>query len=356
MRASLRGILLMRNRARATNTYQMPLPLLKDPLKLFLWPLPAPISSTSTIRPNLPINPKTEPQTSQNDNPSSIVTTQAQCDGLIHTQSVLLRLISPSPSSKMDAHALLTSQGWRGSGHSLHKNDDAIGLAKPILASRKNNTLGIGRKNHVTSDQWWLNAFDEQLKGLDTSNKTSVVQTNTKPTRLDGLLTHGAGKYTGANALYACFVSGGMLHGTLQPAAEVDSTDATPEAEVVPVKKETKEERRARREQRRRRKTEKSEKLEKQTAAATDALEAANKAMAKIHEKTREQSEEQPKEGKSKKSKSKLDRSKKVKVEKDKTSKKKSVNTETKEERRARKEAKRKEKAKKEKRQKVEKG
>lgn len=259
----------------------------------------------------------------------------------------------------MDAHALLTSQGWRGSGHSLHKTDDGIGLAKPILASRKNNTLGIGRKNHVTSDQWWLNAFDEQLKGLDTSNKTSVVQTNTKPTKLDGLLTHGAGKYTGANALYACFVSGGMLHGTLQPDAEGESTDATPEAEVAPVKKETKEERRARREERRRRK---AAKLEKHNVVATDALEAASKAMTRIQEKTKKQSkEDKPKEGKSKEGKSKddkpkLDGSKKVKSKTEKTSGKKSVRIETKEERRARKEAKRKEKAKKEKRQKVEKG
>lgn len=225
----------------------------------------------------------------------------------------------------MDAHALLTSQGWRGSGHSLHKTDDAIGLAKPILASRKNNTLGIGRKNHVTSDQWWLNALDEQLKSLDTSGKTSIVQTK-KNTKLEGLLTAGAGKYTGANALYACFVSGGLLQGTLKTDEDGESTDATPEAELpVPVRKETKEERRARKEKKRRRK---AEKLAKQTAVAAAAANAVE-----------------------------LRKSKDKSIsKKEKKAAKKTSSLETKEERRARKESKRKLKEKKEKRSKVAEG
>lgn len=234
----------------------------------------------------------------------------------------------------MDAHALLTSQGWRGSGHSLHKTDDSIGLARPILASRKNNTLGIGRKNHVTSDQWWLNAFDEQLKSLDTSNKTSIVQTKTNPTKLEGLLTHGAGKYTGANALYACFVSGGMLQGTIQPSIEAESTDATPEAEVTPARKETKEERRARREERKKKKAAKAEKLARQPAATTGTLEATiSRTQAKTKTKAREKE-----------------------MDKDEPKEKKSVKKETKEERRARKEAKRNAKAMKEERKGIEKG
>lgn len=213
----------------------------------------------------------------------------------------------------MDARALLTSQGWRGSGHSLHKHDDTIGLSKPILVSRKTNTLGIGRKNHVTSDQWWLNAFDEQLKSLDTSNKTSIVQTK-KNTKLDSLLTAGAGKYKGANALYACFVSGGMLEGSLNWKSEGESTDATPEAEAVPVRTETRGERRARRAEKKRRKAEKeAKKLAKKMA----------------------------------KSKSKKDSKK---------SSTKRAASETKEERRARKEAKRKRRQDKEKRRKANKG
>lgn len=224
----------------------------------------------------------------------------------------------------MDARALLTSQGWRGTGHSLHKSDDSIGLSKPILVSRKTNTLGIGRKNHVTSDQWWLNAFDEQLKSLDTSNKTSIVQTK-KNTKLESLLTAGAGKYKGANALYACFVSGGMLEGSLNWKSEGESTDATPEAEAAPVRTETKEERRARRLEKKRRKAEKSaRKLAKKSAAGAAASKSAEK-----------------------KDKSKKDSKK---------SSKERATPESKEERRARKEAKRKRRQDKEKRTKSEDG
>lgn len=224
----------------------------------------------------------------------------------------------------MDARAILASQGWRGTGHSLHKSDDSIGLSKPILVSRKNNTRGIGRKSHVTSDQWWLNAFDEQLKSLDTSNKTSIVQTK-KNTKLESLLTAGAGKYKGANALYACFVSGGMLEGSLEWKSEGDSTDATPEAEATPVRTETKEERRARRAEKKRRKAEKSaRKLAKKSATAA----AAGKSLEK-----KDKSKKDPKK-----------------------SSKKRATPETKEERRARKEAKRKRRQDKEKRTKSEDG
>lgn len=240
----------------------------------------------------------------------------------------------------MDAHALLTSQGWRGSGHSLHKSDDNIGLAKPILASRKNNTLGIGRKNHVTSDQWWLNALDEQLKSLDTSSKTSIVQTKTH-TKLDSLLTSGAGKYTGANALYACFVSGGLLQGTIEKndADSEVSTDATPEAETTPVeRKESKEQRRARREEKRRKK---AAKLIREAEAAAKAARAIEKLSKSKDKKTG---------AKLKDSIKRKDKSKKGKKDK------KSAQTESKEERRARKDAKRKRRAEKEKQHKVEEG
>lgn len=228
----------------------------------------------------------------------------------------------------MDARAILASQGWRGTGHSLHKSDDSIGLSKPILVSRKNNTRGIGRKSHVTSDQWWLNAFDEQLKSLDTSNKTSIVQTK-KNTKLESLLTAGAGKYKGANALYACFVSGGMLEGSLEWKSEGDSTDATPEAEATPVRTETKEERRARRAEKKRRKAEKSaRKLARKLAKKSETAAAAAKSLEK-----KDKSKKDPKK-----------------------SSKKRATPETKEERRARKEAKRKRRQDKEKRTKSEDG
>ncbi|TQV98574.1 DNA-directed RNA polymerase II subunit RPB1 [Cordyceps javanica] len=110
----------------------------------------------------------------------------------------------------MNASALLTAQGWRGKGHSLHKTDDTVGLAKPLLLNRKDNTRGIGATQHFTSDQWWMNAFDEQLQGLDTSKKGKVVQTITTG-KLNAIEKGSLGKYS----LYTTFVSGGLLEGTI---------------------------------------------------------------------------------------------------------------------------------------------
>ncbi|KAJ0167247.1 hypothetical protein CTA2_3597 [Colletotrichum tanaceti] len=111
----------------------------------------------------------------------------------------------------MDAHALLSAQGWRGKGHSLHATDDSIGLAKPLLLNRKDNTKGLGTKAHFTSDTWWMNAFDEQLQGLDTSKKGQVTQTVTQG-RLNQIEKVSGGKWM----LYASFVRGGFLEGTIQ--------------------------------------------------------------------------------------------------------------------------------------------
>ncbi len=163
----------------------------------------------------------------------------------------------------MNAGALLQSQGWRGQGHTLHATDDSTGLAKPLLVSRKDNKLGIGSREHgASNDQWWLNAFDQQLKGLDTSRQGVVVQTVTQG-QLNAAVASRGGKYKGAASLYASFVRGGMLEGTIR---DEDSTDATtPEADEIP-RKETKEERRARRD---------AKKLRKEEKAARKAAEAA---------------------------------------------------------------------------------
>ncbi len=42
------------------------------------------------------------------------------------------------------------------------------GLATPLLLSRNTDGRGVG---HTTNDQWWLHAFDQKLKGLDTSRR-----------------------------------------------------------------------------------------------------------------------------------------------------------------------------------------
>lgn len=143
----------------------------------------------------------------------------------------------------MDASALLKSQGWRGTGFSLHPTDNAIGLSRPLLISRNTDGRGVGQKPHHTSDQWWLHAFDQKLKGLDTSKKGAVTQAVTQG-KLD-VVSAGkpGGKYTGSAGLYASFVRGETMVGSLGVKEET-ATEGSEEGE-------TKAERRARREARR---------------------------------------------------------------------------------------------------------
>lgn len=155
----------------------------------------------------------------------------------------------------MNAYALLSAQGWRGTGHSLHKTDDSIGLAKPLLLPRKDGRSGIGKTQHFTSDQWWMNAFDEQLKGLDTTQEGRVTQTVTTG-KLNSIERAGVGKYY----LYTSFVRGGFLEGTLSMQREEGSPSVAEElaSTTEASLKESKEERRARRAARRRRKEERA--------------------------------------------------------------------------------------------------
>ncbi|ROT39990.1 hypothetical protein SODALDRAFT_377879 [Sodiomyces alkalinus F11] len=114
----------------------------------------------------------------------------------------------------MDAHALLTSQGWRGAGHSLHATSDAIGLSKPLLLNRRDGNKGLGQKAHFTSDMWWMSAFDEQLQGLSTTTtsegKVGVVQAVTQG-RINAVEMGKGGRWS----LGGCFVRGGLLQGTV---------------------------------------------------------------------------------------------------------------------------------------------
>jgi len=151
----------------------------------------------------------------------------------------------------MDAHALLTSQGWRGTGNSLHPTSNSVGLSRPLLVSQKQNTLGVGKKQHRTSDMWWMNAFDSSLKGLDTSKEGRVVQTVTNG-GLD-MVKKGGAKFVGnVGGLYASFVKGEPLSGTLTPEESGASTPVEYKDESQRKRKrdgdviESKEERRAR--------------------------------------------------------------------------------------------------------------
>ncbi|KAM3510659.1 hypothetical protein MY11210_005694 [Beauveria gryllotalpidicola] len=206
----------------------------------------------------------------------------------------------------MNASALLTAQGWRGKGHSLHKTDDAVGLAKPLLLNRKDNTRGIGATQHFTSDQWWMNAFDEQLQGLDTSKKGKVVQTITTG-KLNAIEKGSLGKYS----LYTTFVRGGFLQGTIEALKKQkdDMDESTTDSDLDTAEKETKktawpkeskEERRARKEAKRKRRQEKaqrklareSKKSRSKSDSSDDAAEEKRRRRARKDEKRRLRKEE----------------------------------------------------------------
>ncbi len=146
----------------------------------------------------------------------------------------------------MDASRILKAQGWRGLGYTLHPTDNTTGLARPLLLSRKDNRLGLGSESvHRTAaatDQWWLEAFDQQLQGLSTPGSVSASGTATPtgnaarksgPTRLEMFNgNQGASKYRGAYGLYASFVRGETIGGTSTETtvveAVVESATETP--------------------------------------------------------------------------------------------------------------------------------
>jgi len=148
----------------------------------------------------------------------------------------------------MNAHALLTSQGWRGHGHSLHATSDNTGLTRPLLVSQKQNNFGVGKNQHKTSDMWWLNAFDSTLKGLDTSTEGKVVQTLTSG-GLD-MIKKGGARFAGNGGLYSVFVKGEGLEGTISRKLGGQPGDIVKQ-EMKEKSSETKEQRRARKAARR---------------------------------------------------------------------------------------------------------
>lgn len=116
--------------------------------------------------------------------------------------------------------------------------------------SQKQNVLGVGKKQHRTSDQWWMNAFDKSLKGLDTSNEGKVIQTISNG-GLD-MVAKGGGKYVGSGGLYACFVKGETLVGDQVPETPIAQTTITVKKSKNTKKdRATKEARRARKQARR---------------------------------------------------------------------------------------------------------
>jgi nucleolar protein TMA23 len=90
---------------------------------------------------------------------------------------------------------------------------------------------------------WWINAFDKSLKGLDTAEEGKVVQTLTNG-GLD-MVAKGGSKFVGTGGLYASFVRGESLSGTITP-EETEEVPATKKQRRGEDRHETKEERRAR--------------------------------------------------------------------------------------------------------------
>lgn len=107
----------------------------------------------------------------------------------------------------MDASAHLARQGWRGSGHAL--DPAGRGIVKPLLVSRKRDTLGVGNTRHHLADQWWSRAFDASVQSLDVAGKG--LPERSKPSRPE------PGPRPGHTAghLYSFFQRGETLEGTI---------------------------------------------------------------------------------------------------------------------------------------------
>ncbi|KAI1362757.1 hypothetical protein F5Y08DRAFT_311317 [Xylaria arbuscula] len=179
----------------------------------------------------------------------------------------------------MNAHALLTAQGWRGTGHSLHPTSDSNGLTHHILIKRNQDGAGLGSKKDHKQEAWWLNAFDQALKGIDM--KSGTMKQTLKGGALEKITARNpATKYTGTRGLYTSFVRGGVMEGSVNdPAASLptppDSGAGTPLATEPEMKRakdskreETKQEKKARREAKGLKKAEKEPLREAQKRAA----------------------------------------------------------------------------------------
>ncbi|KAJ1327571.1 nucleolar protein TMA23 [Microdochium nivale] len=117
----------------------------------------------------------------------------------------------------MDAHAYLTAQGWRGTGHSLHPDSDETGLKHHLLIKRNDDGSGLGlKKSERKAEAWWLSAFDQALKGIDVSKGGDAMKQTLKDGgQLAKITTKGLAKYTGSRGLYHSFVRGGVIEGSV---------------------------------------------------------------------------------------------------------------------------------------------
>ncbi|MCJ1287825.1 hypothetical protein MMC26_007177 [Xylographa opegraphella] len=116
----------------------------------------------------------------------------------------------------MDTTAYLTNQGWLGLGHALQPT--GVGITKPLLVSHKSNSFGIGKKKHdANADQWWARAFDISLRGLEVGNNRATESVNPRERGPMDMIKAGGEKSAGNDGLYAGFVRGEGLSGTIVP-------------------------------------------------------------------------------------------------------------------------------------------
>ena len=109
----------------------------------------------------------------------------------------------------MDTQAYLIRQGWPGPGNPLNPTRSpgsrgGLGLTKPILVARKQNTLGIGKKTtHDNTNQWWLRNFEAALRAVgDNGSATPTSKESRSPSQ-------------GKSELHRFFVKGDGLAGTI---------------------------------------------------------------------------------------------------------------------------------------------
>lgn len=162
----------------------------------------------------------------------------------------------PTLILKMNASALLTSQGWLGPGHALdtrltdygaqtYKQKGHRGLAydpqaqnsstqtsgiatgnglvRPLLISQRHGLKhGIGKKVHepASGNEWWLKGFASALAnvGKSESERSSAVSSGTSTPRT-GTTNGYVGKHSG---LYNYFTSGTVMKGTIESSEQQD--------------------------------------------------------------------------------------------------------------------------------------
>jgi hypothetical protein len=127
----------------------------------------------------------------------------------------------------MDSAAYLQRQGWRGDGHSLDLTGK--GIKKPLLVSKKVDSLGVGLNKHAAvSDQWWLKAFDQGLKDLGTGKQSVLASVQKHGHNLGGLY----GRFVKGEGVPGTFAESLTSSGTQTPVVAEEKAKS-PDVQVV---------------------------------------------------------------------------------------------------------------------------